>query len=103
MAHADGTITKAGARVVKNATAYDLTKLYVGSHGTLGVILGGHAQRAAAPGGRAGLVAHRRRRSSRATTLAMRILGSHLAPNRVELLDRDRRGGLRMRRVPARR
>lgn len=36
---ADGTITKAGARVVKNATAYDLSKLYVGAYGTLGVVL----------------------------------------------------------------
>jgi len=39
VAHADGTITKGGSRVVKNATAYDITKLYIGSHGTLAVIL----------------------------------------------------------------
>ncbi len=31
----DGTITKAGGRVVKNATGYDLTRLYSGSYGTL--------------------------------------------------------------------
>ena len=31
----DGTVTRAGGRVVKNATGYDLTKLYSGSYGTL--------------------------------------------------------------------
>lgn len=37
--HADGTVTKAGGKVVKNVTGYDLNKLYVGSLGTLGVIV----------------------------------------------------------------
>jgi len=32
-------VTKAGASVVKNATGYDVTKLHLGAHGTLGVIL----------------------------------------------------------------
>lgn len=31
----DGTITKAGGRVVKNVTGYDMTRLYSGSFGTL--------------------------------------------------------------------
>ena len=31
----DSTITRAGGRVVKNATGYDLTRLYSGSYGTL--------------------------------------------------------------------
>ncbi len=31
----DGTITRAGGRVVKNATGYDMTRLYSGSYGTL--------------------------------------------------------------------
>ncbi len=36
--HADGKITKAGGKVVKNVAGYDLCKLYTGSYGTLGVI-----------------------------------------------------------------
>jgi len=36
---ADGTITKAGGKVVKNVAGYDLCKLYTASMGTLAVIL----------------------------------------------------------------
>ena len=36
---ADGTETRAGGRVVKNVTGYDLNKLYAGSLGSLGVIV----------------------------------------------------------------
>ncbi len=34
----DGTITRAGGRVVKNVTGYDLTRLYSGSYGTLAAL-----------------------------------------------------------------
>lgn len=37
--HADGTITKGGAKVVKSVSGYDMNKLYIGSLGTLGIIL----------------------------------------------------------------
>jgi glycolate oxidase FAD binding subunit len=38
LAHADGTRSKCGGKVVKNVAGYDMNKLYVGSFGTLAVI-----------------------------------------------------------------
>ena len=35
---ADGTLVRAGGMVVKNVTGYDMSKLYLGSFGTLGII-----------------------------------------------------------------
>jgi glycolate oxidase FAD binding subunit len=37
--HADGVISKAGGKVTKNVTGYDMMKLYIGSLGTLAVIV----------------------------------------------------------------
>src|SRR6266540_798386 len=37
--NADGVISKAGGRVVKNVAGYDLNKLYIGSLGTVGIVV----------------------------------------------------------------
>src|SRR4051812_47178313 len=37
--NADGISTKAGGRVVKNVAGYDLNKLYIGSLGTVGIVV----------------------------------------------------------------
>ena len=37
--HGDGSASKSGGRVVKNVAGYDMHKLHVGAHGTLGVIV----------------------------------------------------------------
>ncbi len=37
--NADGIVSKAGGRVVKNVAGYDLNKLYIGSLGTLGIVV----------------------------------------------------------------
>ena len=39
VANPDGALTHAGGRVVKNVAGYDLNKLYIGSLGTLGVLV----------------------------------------------------------------
>lgn len=38
---ADGSVIKGGAKVVKNVAGYDIPKLYIGSLGTLGIIVEG--------------------------------------------------------------
>ncbi len=38
MVLADGTLVKSGARTVKNVAGYDLHKMFIGSHGSLGLL-----------------------------------------------------------------
>jgi len=54
---ADGTVVRAGGRVVKNVAGYDLDKLLVGSFGTLGVIVEATLKVLPVPAASDGLVA----------------------------------------------
>jgi glycolate oxidase FAD binding subunit len=47
---ADGTIARAGGMVVKNVSGYDMSRLYVGSFGTLAVLVQVNLKTLAAPG-----------------------------------------------------
>ncbi len=85
VAHADGTLTNAGSRVVKNATAYDVTKLYVGSFGTLGVFLGMTLRLHPRPEVHRGWVLTGEG-LERLHGLANQLLGSHFSASRLELL-----------------
>jgi glycolate oxidase FAD binding subunit len=46
---ADGTIARAGGMVVKNVAGYDMSRLYVGSFGTLGVLARANLKTTALP------------------------------------------------------
>jgi glycolate oxidase FAD binding subunit len=82
---ADGVVTKAGAKVVKNVTGYDMNKLYVGSLGTLGVIVDASVRLHPIPPSRGTLLAaFGNVRSAQAAIL--RILDSPLVPSAVELI-----------------
>ncbi len=54
---ADGTLANAGGMVVKNVSGYDMSKLYIGSFGTLGVITQLNFKTLALPGRRRLLIA----------------------------------------------
>lgn len=50
---ADGSFARAGAAVVKNVSGYDLTKLYLGSWGSLGILVEVHLKLTPVPAKRA--------------------------------------------------
>jgi glycolate oxidase subunit GlcD len=88
VALADGRVIRAGSRVVKNVAGYDLCKLFVGSFGTLGLILDVTFKLRPRPACEATLFA----RSSDYRELlraARSIRGARLLPVAVELLSPD--------------
>lgn len=92
---ADGSLVRGGGKVVKNVAGYDLPKLYVGSFGTLGVLVEATMKlRPRVDVDR--LVVARFDRLKAAGAAARAVLGSDLIPSALELADGEalRRLGL---------
>lgn len=83
----DGQIVKGGGQVVKNVAGYDLPKLFIGSLGTLGVIVEATFKLAPLPQNRRTLLAGFSD-LAQAGDLALRVLQSPLLPLSVVILDR---------------
>jgi glycolate oxidase FAD binding subunit len=79
LAHADGSESKSGGRVVKNVAGYDLNKLYVGSYGTLAVITEATFKLRPLPE-RSVTIAVTPKRAKQLTGLAQQIRASELQP-----------------------
>jgi glycolate oxidase FAD binding subunit len=84
--HADGTVTKGGAKVVKNVTGYDMNKLYVGSLGTLGVIVEATFRLYPIPSAERTWVASFPAAAMAGEAVA-RVMASPIVPSAVELLN----------------
>ncbi len=81
---ADGSVVKFGGRTMKNVAGYDMTKLFVGSCGTLGVISEATVRLLPRPDVQA-LVIVPSGSLEEAGRAARRVLGSHLAPVALEV------------------
>ena len=83
---ADGSLVRGGGKVVKNVAGYDLPKLYIGSFGTLGVLVEATLKlRPRVDVDR--LVVARFDRLKAAGAAARAVLGSDLIPSALELAD----------------
>ena len=82
---ADGTVAKAGGKVVKNVAGYDLGKLYTGAHGSLGVVVSTTWRLHPLPPARR-VVAVELADSAQAGPLAIALNRSTLTPSAVELV-----------------
>ncbi|MHB1808979.1 MAG: FAD-binding oxidoreductase [Solirubrobacteraceae bacterium] len=83
VALSDGTIARSGGKVIKNVAGYDLGKLFVGSHGTLGLIVEACVRLHPLPGETATL----RARSSEADALTTAASALARLPLEAEALD----------------
>jgi glycolate oxidase FAD binding subunit len=83
---ANGDIAHSGGRVVKNVAGYDLNKLYIGSLGTLGIIVEANFKLHPLPiAERTLLLTYTNVEDAMKTVMA--VIGSHLTPCAMELID----------------
>ena len=85
---ADGAVVRAGGKVVKNVAGYDLPKLFVGSYGTLAVIVDVTVKLRPLPEEER-LVSVSFERLKDAASATRALMASDLIPNALELLDAD--------------
>lgn len=96
----DGTLVRGGGKVVKNVAGYDLPKLFVGSCGTLGVIVEVTVKlRPCSDDERLVAVPFDRLKDAGAAVRA--LMASDLIPNAVELLDGEALRALGLAGAPA--
>jgi glycolate oxidase FAD binding subunit len=85
---ADGSVIKGGGQVVKNVAGYDLPKLFIGSLGTLGVIVETTFKLVPIPRTRATIISTFENLNAASHT-AQKILASPLLPMGIEILNRS--------------
>jgi len=83
---ANGEIARSGGRVVKNVAGYDLNKLYIGSFGTLGVIVEANFKLQPLPAVERTLLLTFTNAND-AMQMVIATLGSLLTPGAIELID----------------
>jgi glycolate oxidase FAD binding subunit len=83
---ADGSVVRGGGKVVKNVAGYDLPKLFIGSYGTLGIVVDATFKLRPLPDEeRLIAVAFDRHKDCAAAVRA--VLAADLIPNALEILD----------------
>jgi len=90
---AEGAVVRAGGKVVKNVAGYDLPKLFVGSYGTLGIMVDVTVKLRPLPEDER-LVWMRFARLKDGAIAARAVMTSDLIPNALDLLDADAARGL---------
>jgi glycolate oxidase FAD binding subunit len=83
---ASGEIARSGGRVVKNVAGYDLNKLYIGSLGTLGIIVEANFKLQPLPDNERTLLLSFSNVTD-AMQMVIAIQGSLLTPSAIELID----------------
>ena len=85
---ADGALVRGGGKVVKNVAGYDLPKLFVGSYGTLGILVEVTVRLRPVPESERWVCVPFDRLKDAGAAVRL-IMGSDLIPSAVELLDGD--------------